>query len=59
MTDKTREKGSVLNLPEPSEGLRIVAMTIFKDNLYIATEEGVYRKEGDIFVKLEFEELRK
>ena len=49
-------KCSTFNLPEPPEGMRIVAMTEFKEQLIVATEKGVYRKEGEKFVRLEFVE---
>ncbi len=50
---KYRES-TVFNLPEPPEGMRIVAMTEFQNQILIATEKGVYRKEGEKFIRLEF-----
>jgi hypothetical protein len=44
------------NIPEAANDRRVVAMTIFKDRLFIATERGVYEKVGDILCRVRFED---
>ncbi len=49
-------ESTVFNLPEPLEGMRIVGILEHQNQIIVATERGVYRKEGDKFVRLEFVE---
>lgn len=49
-------ESTMFNLQESPEGMRIVAMTEYQGKILVATEKGVYRKEGDKFVRLEFVE---
>lgn len=50
------EKRKVQTLASTTPNTRIVAMTIFKDDLYVATQDGVFIKgEDDIFRQLKIE----
>ncbi len=51
-----KRKGMKFTFNEPDEDKRVVSMLEFKDFVYIATQKGIYRIEGDDVVRLQFVE---
>ncbi len=45
-----------LEIPEAVNDRKIVAMTIYKDRLFLATERGLYEKLGEILCRVKFED---